>query len=145
MLYSPLLPVHITGGVVGILSGAAALAFRKCSPRACPGRKGLCRIHADYGCSRRVLGDPEAPDAKYSGVLPDPLSDRNGMADRPARRRRNEPLRLGSTSNSLAGGSWAWFIGLEKVFSRTPPKDGVPIGMDFFVGSWCSLPQGTSA
>jgi hypothetical protein len=28
-----------------------------------------------------------------------------------------------------------WFIGLEKVFSRIPPNDGVPIGMDFFIGS----------
>jgi uncharacterized membrane protein len=27
------------------------------------------------------------------------------------------------------------FIGLEKLFSPTPPNDGVPIGMDFFIGS----------
>jgi hypothetical protein len=29
----------------------------------------------------------------------------------------------------LAGGSWSWFVGLEKVFSRMPPKDGVPVVM----------------
>src|SRR5882757_1516732 len=29
MLYSPLLPVHIAGGIVGILSGSAAMIFRK--------------------------------------------------------------------------------------------------------------------
>src|SRR5438093_11423131 len=33
MLFSPLLPVHISAGVVGILSGSAAMSFRKGSPR----------------------------------------------------------------------------------------------------------------
>src|SRR5437867_11307834 len=33
MLCSPLLPVHITTGAVGILSGTAAMSFRKGSPR----------------------------------------------------------------------------------------------------------------
>lgn len=31
----------------------------------------------------------------------------------------------------LVGASWGWFTGLEKVFSRTPPDDGVPVGMSF--------------
>jgi Predicted membrane protein (DUF2306) len=29
MTYSPLLPIHIAGGILGVLSGAAALSFRK--------------------------------------------------------------------------------------------------------------------
>jgi len=33
MPYSPLLPVHITGGITAILFGAAAICFRKGSPR----------------------------------------------------------------------------------------------------------------
>ncbi len=33
MLYSPLLPVHISAGIVGIVSGTAAMSFRKGSPR----------------------------------------------------------------------------------------------------------------
>src|SRR5215475_7683670 len=33
MPFSSLLPVHIAGGIVGLLSGAAALCFRKGSPR----------------------------------------------------------------------------------------------------------------
>src|SRR6266851_6279520 len=32
MLYSPLLPVHISAGIVGIVSGTAAMSFRKGSP-----------------------------------------------------------------------------------------------------------------
>jgi uncharacterized membrane protein len=33
MSFSPLLPLHISAGIVGILSGAAAISFRKGSPR----------------------------------------------------------------------------------------------------------------
>jgi len=33
MLYSPLLPVHIAGGISGILFGTAALIYRKGSAR----------------------------------------------------------------------------------------------------------------
>src|SRR5215472_8016445 len=33
MSYSPMLTLHISGGILGLLSGAAALAFRKGSPR----------------------------------------------------------------------------------------------------------------
>jgi hypothetical protein len=35
----------------------------------------------------------------------------------------------------LVGGSWVFFGGLQKLFSSTPPIDGVPMGMNFFVGS----------
>jgi hypothetical protein len=35
----------------------------------------------------------------------------------------------------LAGGSWVGLIGLGKLFSHTPPNDGVPIGIDFFISS----------
>src|ERR1700694_2559109 len=33
MAYSPILILHICGGVVGLVSGAAAMCFRKGSPR----------------------------------------------------------------------------------------------------------------
>jgi uncharacterized membrane protein len=33
MSFSPLLPVHISAGIIGILSGAAAICLRKGSPR----------------------------------------------------------------------------------------------------------------
>jgi uncharacterized membrane protein len=33
MLYSPLLAIHVTAGILGVLSGAAALSFRKGGPR----------------------------------------------------------------------------------------------------------------
>jgi hypothetical protein len=33
MSFSPMLPLHISAGLIGILSGAAAMSFRKGSPR----------------------------------------------------------------------------------------------------------------
>jgi uncharacterized membrane protein len=33
MSFSPMLPLHISAGIIGILSGAAAMSFRKGSPR----------------------------------------------------------------------------------------------------------------
>jgi hypothetical protein len=35
----------------------------------------------------------------------------------------------------LALGSWVWVMGAEKLVSASPPKDGVPVEMNFFVGS----------
>jgi hypothetical protein len=54
-----------------------------------------------------------------------------------ARRRDGETSKLDWVALlvPLAGGTWVWAIGLEKLFSQTPPEDGVPIGMSFFIGS----------
>ena len=35
----------------------------------------------------------------------------------------------------ITTGTWTWAIGLEKLFQHTPPRDGVPLGMNFFMGS----------
>jgi hypothetical protein len=54
-----------------------------------------------------------------------------------ARRRDGETSKLDWVALliPLVSGTWVWAIGLEKLFSNTPPKDGVPIGMNFFIGS----------
>ena len=49
MSYSPILLIHICAGTLGLLSGTAALSFRKGTPPPCPGWKTLCVIHADHG------------------------------------------------------------------------------------------------
>jgi hypothetical protein len=35
----------------------------------------------------------------------------------------------------LVGGTWIGGLGLAKLFGHTPPNDGVPVGMNFFLGS----------
>ena len=49
MSYSPILIAHICGGVVGLVSGTAAMCFRKGSPRHVLAGRDLCRIHAHHG------------------------------------------------------------------------------------------------
>jgi hypothetical protein len=34
----------------------------------------------------------------------------------------------------VAGCAWTWTVAAEKVFSQIPPRDGVPLAMDVFVG-----------
>jgi hypothetical protein len=49
MPYSPILLVHISAGTLGLLSGTAAMFFRKGSPPSRTGGKGLCGRDAYHG------------------------------------------------------------------------------------------------
>ena len=77
MAYSPILTVHICAGTLGLLSGTAAMSFRKGSPR-----------HVLVG-------------KVFVASMLNLLSDRNGMADLQAQRRGNEPFGLGCALDSF--------------------------------------------
>jgi hypothetical protein len=135
MLFSPLLPVHIGAGLLGILSGTAALAFRKGSPRHALAGKlfvGSMLTMAAAAVYLAILKH-ETPNI-LAGILAFYLVTSGWLT---VRRGGGVTSRFdwGVLLIPLAGGSWVWFVGLEKLFSRTPPNDGVPIGMDFFIGS----------
>src|ERR1700734_3063332 len=135
MLFSPLLPVHIGGGVLGILSGTAALAFRKGSPRHALAGKVFVAAMLTMAAAAVYLAilKHQTPNI-LAGLLAFYLITTGWL---PPRRAEGQTSRFdwGVLLIPLAGGSWVTFIGLEKLFSPTPPNDGVPIGMDFFVGS----------
>ncbi len=135
MSFSPLLPVHISAGLVGILSGAAAATFRKGSPRHVLAGKIFVLSMLTMGVS-----------AVYLAVMKHQMGNVLGgtftiylvsTAWVTARRREGE------TSNfdwcalllPLAGGIGLWIAGLEMVHNHTAPKDGVPVEMYFFMGS----------
>lgn len=135
MAYSPVLPVHITAGIVGIVSGTVALSLRKGSPR-----------HAAAGKVFVVSMLTMATAAVYLAVIknqtPNILAGTLTFylittAWLTARRKDGERsiYDWGVLLIPLAGGSWLTVIGLEKLFSQNPPDDGVPIFMNFFVGS----------
>jgi uncharacterized membrane protein len=135
MHYSPLLPVHITAGIVGILSGSAAMIFRKGSSR-----------HVQAGKVFVVSMLTMASAAVYLAVLkhqtPNILAGILTFylimtAWLTARSREGETSIFDRVALliPLVGGVWVWTIGLLKLFSHTPPKDGVPVGMNFFIGS----------
>lgn len=135
MSFSPLLPVHITGGILGILSGAAAMSFRKGSPRHALAGKIFVAAMLTMSAAAVYLAivKQETPNI-LAGILTFYLITTAWLT---ARRGDGETSRVdwGVLLIPLIGGSWLWFIGLEKVFGRTPPNDGVPVGMSFFVGS----------
>ncbi len=135
MLYLPLLPVHIAGGIVGILSGAAAMIFRKGSHRHEMAGKVFVASMLTMATAAVYLAfvKQETPNI-VAGILTFYLVTTAWLT---ARRGDGKTSRvdLGVLLIPLIGGSWLWLVGLEKAFSRTPSKDGVPVGMSFFIGS----------
>ncbi len=135
MPMSPLLPVHIAGGVVGMLSGTATLIFRK-------GGRWHVLAGKVFVASMLIM----AAFAVYLAVLKHQPGNIGGgiltfylilTAWLTARRRD------GQTSAydwallliPLALGTLTWMSGLQKMRSPVPPEDGVPAGMNFFMGT----------
>ncbi len=135
MLYSPLLPVHIAGGILGILSGTAAMSFRKGSPRhALAGKVFVAAMLTMTTAAVYLAVMKQQTPNILAGTLTFYLVTTAWLT---ARRGDGETSKLDwiALLIPLVSGTWVWAIGLEKLFSNTPPKDGVPIGMNFFIGS----------
>lgn len=135
MSYSPILAVHVCAGSLGLISGTAAICFRKGSPR-----------HALAGKIFVVSMLAMAVGAVYLAILKhQPNNIRGGIltfyligtAWLTARRKDGEtslfdcivlliPLTLGILT---------WMAGLKVVRSGASSQDGVPVGMFFFLGS----------
>lgn len=135
MLFSPLLTLHISAGMVGIVSGAVAMSLRKGSPR-----------HALAGKIFVVAMLIMAASAVYLAAVKHQNNNVGGgiltiylvaTAWLTARRRDGETsiFDWGALLIPLAAGIGGWISGFEALHSPTGPKDGVPAGMHFFMGS----------
>ncbi len=135
MPMSPLLPVHIAAGIVGLLSGTAALIFRK-------GGRWHILAGKVFVASMLIMSSF----AVYLAVLKHQSGNIGGgiltfylilTAWLTARRRD------GQTSIydwallliPLALGALTWLGGLQKLRRPVPPEDGVPAGMNLFMGT----------
>src|SRR5215469_1160351 len=129
MHYSPLLLVHICAGTAALVSGATAMVFRK-------GSRGHVMAGKVFVASMLTM----AVAAVYLAILkhetPNILAGTLTFyliitAWLTARRRDGETSKLDWVGLliPLTTGAWVWAIGLEKLFSRAAPKDGVPLGM----------------
>src|SRR5947199_3787410 len=135
MSYSPILIAHICGGVVGLVSGTAAMCFRKGSPRHVLAGKVFVASMLTMGAFAAYLAiTRHQPNNIVGGILTFYLI---GTAWLTARRRDGETSRFDWVALliPLALGILNWINGLKVVRSGASSQGGVPVGMIFFMGS----------
>ena len=132
---SPLLPVHVAGGIVGMLSGTAALIFRKGGRRHVLAGKifvASMLVMAAFAVYLAVLkhqpGNIGGGILTFYLVLTAWLTARRGDGQTSA-------YDWALVLIPVALGILTWLSGLQKMQSPAPPEDGVPAGMNFFMGT----------
>jgi hypothetical protein len=139
MSYSPILIVHICAGSLGLLSGTAAMSFRKGSPRHVLAGKVFVASMLTMGAVAVYLAiTRHQPNNIGGGFLTVYLI---GTAWLTARRRDGETSRFDWIVMliPLALGILLWMNGIKVLRSGVGSPDGVPVGMMFFMGSVCLL------
>ena len=135
MPYSPILIVHICGGTLGLLSGTAAMSFRKGSPRhVLAGRVFVASMLTMGAVAVYLAIVRHQPNNIGGGILTIYLI---GTAWLTARRRDGETSRFDWVVLlvPLTLGILTWMNGIKVVRSGADSQDGVPVGMTFFMGS----------
>jgi len=131
----PLLVLHISAGIAGLLSGTAAMIFRKGSRRhAQAGEVFVVAMLTMAACAFWLAILKRQPGNMVGSVFTFYLVATALMT---AKRRD------GGTSLfdwialliPLLGGTVLWITGLQLVRSHVMATDGVPVGMRFFMGS----------
>jgi len=139
MSYSPILIAHISAGSLGLLSGTAAMSFRKGSPRHVLAGKVFVASMLTMGVFAVYLAiTRHQPSNIGGGILTVYLI---GTAWLTAKRRDGETSRFDWVVLliPLAIGILLWVIGLNVVRSGASSQNGVPVGMILFMGSVCLL------
>jgi hypothetical protein len=135
MAYSPILVAHICAGSLGLLSGTAAMSFRKGSPRHVLAGKVFVASMLTMGAFAVYLAiTRHQPNNIGGGILTVYLI---GTAWLTARRRDGETSRWDwiVLLIPLALGTLTWMNGIKVLRSGASSQDGVPVGMSFFMGS----------
>lgn len=135
MSYSPILSAHIVAGTLGLLSGTAAMSFRKGSRRHVLTGKIFVASMVAMGLLAVYLAiTRHQPNNIGGGILTVYLIGTGWLT---ARRRDRETSRLDwlVLLIPLTLGILTWMNGLKVVRSGTSSQDGVPVGMTFFMGS----------
>ena len=135
MPYSPTLLVHIAGGTLGLLSGTAAICFRKgCRPHVLAGRVFVASMLI-MALGAAYLGiEKHQPNNVSGGIFTFYLI---GTAWLTARRRPGETSRLDWVALliPLALGILTWLAGINVLRRGESSQGGVPVGMSLFMGS----------
>lgn len=135
MTYSPILIIHICAGTLGLLSGTAAMLFRKGSPRHVLAGKIFVASMFIMAVGAVYLAIVKHQQNNIGGgILTFYLI---GTAWLTARRRDGETSRWDwlVLLVPLTLGLLSWMNGIKIVRSGAESPDGVPVGMTFFMGS----------
>ena len=135
MPYSPILVVHICAGTLGLLSGTAAMSFRKGSPsHVLAGKVFVASMLTMAAVAVYLAIVRHQPNNIGGGILTFYLI---GTAWLTARRKDEETSRFDWVLLliPLALGILTWMNGLRVARSGASSQDGVPVGMTFFMGS----------
>jgi hypothetical protein len=135
MPYSPILLVHIAGGTVGLLSGTAAMSFRKGSARhALAGRIFVVAMLTMGSFAAYLAIARHQPSNFGGGVFTFYLILTAWLT---ARRNDGQTARFDWLLLLIpsALGTLTWMNGISIVRSGVDSPDGVPVGMTFFMGS----------
>jgi hypothetical protein len=135
MSYSPILMVHICAGTLGLLSGTAAMSFRKGSSRHVLAGKVFVASMLTMAVLAVYLAIMRHEPSNISGgTLTFYLI---GTAWLTARRRDGENNRFDWVVLliPLALGILTWMNGIKIVRSGASSQNGVPVGMTFFMGT----------
>jgi hypothetical protein len=135
MSFSPVLVFHISAGTLGLLSGTAAMIFRKGSPRhVLAGKIFVVSMLTMAAFAVYLAITRHQPNNIGGGILTFYLV---GTAWLTARRRDGETSRFDWIVLLIpsALGILTWMNGLKVVRSGASSQDGVPVGMTFFMGS----------
>ena len=135
MPYPPILLVHILAGSAGLLSGTAAILFRKGSPRHALAGKIFVAAMLTMAVGATYLAIVKHQPSNISGgILTFYLIGTGWLT---ARRRDGETSRFDwlLLVIPLTLGILTWMNGIEIVRSGATSQGGVPVGMTFFMGS----------
>src|SRR5437773_11348506 len=137
MSYSPILIAHICGGVVGLVSGTAAMCFRKGSPRHVLAGKVFVASMLTMGAFAAYLAIVRhQPNNIGGGILTVYVI---GTAWLTARRRGGETSRLDWVLVLIptANGILSWMTGVKVLRCRRSALHGVRVGMIIFMVAVC--------
>ncbi len=131
----PILIIHICAGLLGLLSGAAAMSFRKGSHRhRMAGNVFFISMLSMAAAATYLAFMKHQMNNVFGGVLTFYLVATAWVT---ARRRDGETgiFDWSALLVALAVGAAIVTYGFEVANSPTGPKDGIPVGMYFFLGS----------
>src|SRR5260221_4188990 len=135
MPMSPLLPVHIAGGVVAMLSGTAALIFRKRGRRQVLAGKIFVPSMLMMSSFAVYLAVLKHQSGNIGGGIPTFYLILTAWLTARRRDGQTSAYDWALLLIPVALGALTWLTGLPKMRSPVPPDDGVPSGMNIYTGT----------